>query len=119
MARKATGPRLMTLQPRVRELQPRLAPLISSSSGWNKGDAPKRLTGRVLQRRNQRIKVAHGYTCADCGRITMDLEIDHRIPMHLGGDDSDENCQPLCFNADGTGCHQVKTKAERQALGLG
>ena len=42
-----------------------------------------------------------------------DHEIDHRVPLHLGGKNDDENLQTLCRSTDGhDGCHDKKTRTE-------
>lgn len=47
--------------------------------------------------RRRRILEQHGGMCAypECF-VCTELEIDHQIPLALGGRDSDENCWPLC-----------------------
>lgn len=46
------------------------------------------------------------------------LELDHRVPLHLGGTNDDDNLWLLC-----NGCHKAKTSAEQsvrlKALGAG
>jgi 5-methylcytosine-specific restriction endonuclease McrA len=80
-----------------------------------------RLTGHALQKRNDRIKKRDGYKCADCGRITDQLEIDHIVPLSKGGSDTDDtNLQLLCATPNGTGCHARKTAKEKgQRVRLG
>jgi 5-methylcytosine-specific restriction endonuclease McrA len=76
-------------------------------------DKLPRLTGRALQTRNNRIKLRDGYKCADCARITADLEVDHIVPLSKGGSDADEtNLQLLCVGPSNTGCHAKKTARE-------
>lgn len=41
--------------------------------------------------------------------LTSNLELDHIIPLHLGGSNDCENLQLLC-----TDCHKTKTIRERQ-----
>lgn len=77
---------------------------------WSKGkDAPKRLQGRALQTRNDRIKQRDNYTCQKCGRVTIELEVDHIIPLAISHDDSDAAVQCLCLD-----CHALKTAAEHR-----
>jgi 5-methylcytosine-specific restriction endonuclease McrA len=58
--------------------------------------------------RRERILEAKGRVCArlDCDE-THGLEIDHIIPIALGGKDRDDNLEPLC-RAD----HAIKTKRD-------
>jgi len=48
-----------------------------------------------------------GYSCRVCGRVSRDLLIDHIMPLHLGGRESDDNRQALCSE-----CHQIKSDRE-------
>ncbi|HGW4115666.1 TPA: HNH endonuclease [Serratia marcescens] len=48
-----------------------------------------------------------------CGRLTEyphGFELDHKVALHQGGADTDENCQILCCGDEG--CHLKKTKAD-------
>lgn len=45
--------------------------------------------------------------CSAAGRVTAATEVDHIIPLFLGGDDAWDNLQPLCHD-----CHVDKTNAE-------
>lgn len=111
-----TVARLPTLKPRIATLntrRTRMAEPTGERTPWgNSTSAPLRLRGRALQARNNRIKVRDRYMCAGCGRVTTEVEVDHRIPMSQGGKDNDDNLQLLCVNSDGTGCHAAKTKRE-------
>lgn len=40
-------------------------------------------------------------------RVSKSTELDHIIPLHLGGSDSDSNRQALCSD-----CHKAKTASE-------
>lgn len=82
---------------------------------WKKTAPQKRLTGRALQERNKRIKVRDRFTCQNrlCGLVTAQLQVDHRLPVALGGDDSEENCRCLCEV-----CHDIKTKIENHGMML-
>lgn len=48
-------------------------------------------------------------TCQMCFRPTDEkgYDLDHRIPLEIGGDDSDDNLHPLCRP-----CHKLKTKGD-------
>ncbi|MEV8518660.1 HNH endonuclease signature motif containing protein [Dyella marensis] len=79
---------------------------------WAPTPSEKRITGRALQRRRQRIWTQDP-RCAHCGRVTeypSGFELDHRVPLHQGGDDVDSNCQVLCAGPDG--CHARKTAGD-------
>jgi 5-methylcytosine-specific restriction protein A len=96
--------RLTKLETRVQPLQPNRQP-------WQKSDLVKRITGRRLQARNDRIKLRDLWTCQHCGRITTDLEIDHKVQLSEGGTEDDSNVNALCVI-----CHLEKSIAERKLM---
>lgn len=61
-------------------------------------------SARPWRRRRLRILRRDLYTCQKCGYIGHDLEVDHKIPLHKGGTDADDNLQSLCEK-----CHKFKT----------
>jgi 5-methylcytosine-specific restriction endonuclease McrA len=68
------------------------------------------MTGRRLQARRLKLWTLNPY-CAICGRLTdldskaaMAFHLDHKVPLHKGGEDEDHNCQVLCIP-----CHDQKT----------
>lgn len=83
--------------------------------------ADRRITGRRLQARRLAVW-QRDPTCAVCGRVVdypRGFELDHKVPLFMGGEDVEENCQVLCVHfkvIDGqltkTGCHASKTSAE-------
>ena len=57
--------------------------------------------------RRRRIFLAHGGVCGFCHEEIDPCggyEIDHEIPLALGGSDADGNCYPLHVR-----CHEIKT----------
>ena len=76
------------------------------------GAAIERITGWKLQKIRQRILLRDEYTCQMCGRVGADLLIDHIVPLHLGGQESDENRQSIC-----DACHMAKNEREAQDRG--
>lgn len=66
----------------------------------------ERLRGRkaVEQRKRRLAKEPLCRHCKAKGIYRIADEVDHIIPLALGGDDSDANTQPLCFE-----CHAVKS----------
>lgn len=78
----------------------------------------RRMTGSRLQARRLRLWTASP-TCAVCGRVVEypgGFELDHCVPLHQGGADTDDNCQILCCGPDG--CHHRKTVAEGGDMGV-
>lgn len=50
--------------------------------------------------------------CEEEGRTTMAVEVDHIVPLFIGGADSDSNTQNLCKP-----CHDAKTKVDLAGAG--
>lgn len=76
----------------------------------------RRITGRTLQNRRLKLWTQNPH-CARCGRLVdypHGFELDHVVPLHQGGPDTDENCQVLCVymttDMGKAGCHVEKTK---------
>jgi 5-methylcytosine-specific restriction protein A len=51
----------------------------------------------------------YGKKCQMCFSLTDErgYDLDHHIPLEIGGDDSDDNLRPLCRP-----CHRLKTKGD-------
>jgi 5-methylcytosine-specific restriction protein A len=95
--------KLTTLRPRVATIDTRRGA----------GAAVERIRGWRLHKIRQRILLRDGYTCRVCGRVSVDLIVDHVVPLHLGGPESDANRQSLCVD-----CHKVKSDKEEKERGL-
>jgi 5-methylcytosine-specific restriction protein A len=96
--------RLRTLAPRVAACDLRRVKAMVT--------ADHRVTGRALQARRQRLWKQNP-NCAGCGCMTVypyGFELDHRIPLYQGGEDTEANCQILCNGPDG--CHLAKTRED-------
>lgn len=95
--------KLQTLKPRVQRANLlRVAPLSVDHE-------VVRLSGRRLQERNERVLAANPL-CVYCqakGIIRAAVEVDHRVPLHLGGPDTENNLQGLCRE-----CHDDKSAQE-------
>lgn len=88
-----------------------------------KAVADRRITGRRLQARRKDIWLRDP-TCAKCKRVVSypsGFELDHIVPLFMGGEDTEDNCQVLCVEVriiDGrrvkTGCHAEKSATEEQ-----
>jgi 5-methylcytosine-specific restriction enzyme A len=78
----------------------------------------ERIRGGKLQKIRERILRRDGWLCQEClkvGRTTIAKEIDHRVPLHLGGAESDANRWSLCRS-----CHDLKSAQEsRERTGRG
>jgi 5-methylcytosine-specific restriction protein A len=95
--------RLSTIPPKVKTIDTRRG----------SGAAVERIRGYALQKIRLRILLRDGYACRVCGRASADgLEIDHVVPLHLGGKETDQNRQALCPE-----CHAAKSAIEERGRG--
>lgn len=92
--------KLSTIQPRIYTVDLRRGV----------GAGTERIRGGKLTKIRARILLRDGYTCRVCGRVSVDLIVDHIIPLHLGGAESDENRQSLCQEP----CHRMKSEMEEK-----
>jgi len=95
---------LKTLKPRVETIDTR------------KGASPAttRIRGRALETIRDRILLRDCYTCKRCGLVSARNVVDHVVPLHLGGAESDSNRQTLCIP-----CHDAKSAREEKNRELG
>jgi len=90
----------------------RLKPRISViTTGRASALVAERIRGRRAVERNERFLAEHP-VCESC-RERAATEVDHRMPLHLGGLDAEPNLQGLCHT-----CHAAKTTAEQAARNL-
>ena len=74
--------------------------------------AVERIRGGRLTKIRERIAIRDEYTCQMCGRVTVNGEVDHKVPLHLGGQETDENRWWLCPD-----CHAAKSEGEENDRG--
>jgi len=74
--------------------------------------AVERIRGGRLTKIRERIAIRDEYTCQMCGRVTVNGEVDHKVPLHLGGQETDANRWWLC-----PGCHAAKSEREEGRRG--
>lgn len=105
----ATKPaKLQTLKPKLQVLDTRRVPTLDTKAG-----ATQRVRGRKWMTQRQRIQMRDACTCAGCGLVRIDHEVDHIVPLEQGGSNDDSNLQLLCSGPDG--CHAKKTAREARA----
>lgn len=99
---------LATLKPRLAALNTNRAPVLNIKAG-----STLMPSGRRWMATRERVALAHGYRCAQCGAVWLSGRdhIDHIVPREQGGSNEDSNLQPLCD----VPCHAGKTKAEAKA----
>ena len=68
-----------------------------TTPGYKQPPGWKQTRARILKR--------DAYTCYLCNEPGH--EVDHKIPVHLGGGHDDDNLAAIC-----TPCHKAKTQAE-------
>lgn len=76
----------------------------------------KRITGRVLQSRNRRLLAREPLcrACVEQCKVTAAVQVDHIVPLHLGGSEDESNLQGLCLK-----CHDAKSAKEAKNRGTG
>ena len=57
------------------------------------------------------VLVEGGFTCVDCGLVSMSNQIDHQVPLEQGGSNDKENLRIRCI-----ACHAKKTASETKGL---
>ena len=67
---------------------------------------------KMTKGRRKRILKKRGHKCYICEATDVPLELDHQVPLFLGGPDEDFNIRPLC-----EACHKRKTVAENRIRG--
>lgn len=107
---------------RLRTIQPRITTMARQTMAKVPAVADRRITGRRLQQRRKAIWTQNP-TCSACGRIVLyphGFELDHKIPLFMGGEDVEDNCQVLCVfvevingNKIKKGCHADKTLKDK------
>ena len=72
--------------------------------------AEDRIRGHALTKIRERIILRDGAACRKCEKMAGRLVVDHIVPLHLGGAESDENRQLLCE----VPCHRDKCLEEEK-----
>jgi 5-methylcytosine-specific restriction enzyme A len=93
-------PKIITLQPNIKKIQLGIGSSVNT----------ERIRGWQLTKIRERILLRDEYTCQVCGRVSVNLIVDHKIPLANGGHESDENRQSLCAEP----CHRLKSEKEEK-----
>lgn len=110
----AQGKEEIAVMKKERERISLLKPKVQTIDTRKGSSAPvQRIRGWQLTKIRERVLLRDEYTCQQCGRSSPDLEVDHIIPLHLGGAESDENRQSLCHE-----CHEKKSEQEEKGRGV-
>lgn len=75
-----------------------------------KAGTTPRIRGDKWVKTRQTALLEGGFTCVDCGHVSMDNQIDHDTPLEQGGSNDPSNLRVRCIP-----CHAAKTKAEAKA----
>lgn len=94
-------PKINTLNPRITRIDTRQGAPI----------AVNRIRGYELTGIRERIALRAGYLCEICGRVTGPRQgvVDHIVPLHMGGQESDSNRQWIDQR-----CHDLKSEQEEK-----
>lgn len=97
----------------MKMLKPKLAVLNTNRVRVldTKAGATERVRGSAWMKVRHAVLARDLYTCAGCGLVRRDHEVDHVQPLEQGGDAMGlHNMQLLCAGPDG--CHARKSAAE-------
>lgn len=96
--------RLHGLKPRLQVSSTSRVPVLQTKAGTT-----ERPRGRAWMQTRERVALAQGYRCVDCGCVWTPNrdQVDHDAPLERGGSNDDSNLRLRC-----DGCHKVKTAAE-------
>lgn len=75
-----------------------------------KAGATPRIRGDAWMATRRQVQQRDKFTCAACGAVRADHEVDHITPLEQGGSNDHTNLQLLCGGPDR--CHASKSKAE-------
>ncbi len=97
------------MTPKITTLKPRIATLDTRQGS---SAAVDRIRGYRLTQIRERIALRAGYQCEICGRVTGPRQgvVDHRQPLHLGGQETDANREWICIEP----CHRLKSEREEK-----
>lgn len=59
------------------------------------------IEGKITAQEWKELKERYGNRCLCCGRNDVKLELDHVVPLAMGGKHSIDNAQPLCRSCNG------------------
>lgn len=108
--------KLLRLPNRLASIATTRLPTLQTKAG-----ATPRTRGSAWMAIRQRVKLRDSHTCAGCGSIRNDHEVDHIVPLEQGGTDEMSNLQLLCAWFDDTGvkrgCHADKSAIEAKERG--
>ena len=94
--------KLNRLPSRLQSIVTNRLPVLETKAGTT-----PRIRGDAWMKTRRKVLVDGGFTCVDCGHVSMSNEIDHDTPLEQGGSNDQSNLRIRC-----TVCHAAKTKAE-------
>lgn len=98
--------RLQTIKPRLAAVNANLVRVLATKAGVS-----ERVRGSAWMARKAAVQERDNSTCAACGLVRADHDVDHIIPLEQGGDPMAlANLQLLCSGTDR--CHAKKTARE-------
>lgn len=98
--------RLKTIGPRLATLKTAPVRVLHTKAGTS-----ERVRGSAWMARKAAVQIRDRFTCATCGLVRDDHDVDHIVPLEQGGDAmAMNNLQLLCSGPDR--CHAKKTARE-------
>lgn len=74
---------------------------ISRAAVRNRRARRNYIEGKITKKEWLDLLEKYGHKCLKCGRTDVKLELDHVVPLALGGEHSIRNAQPLCRSCNG------------------
>ena len=95
---------------KITSIKPSITTIIDTRIGSSPNT--ERIRGGRLSKIRQRIALRDQFACQICGRLTLKGEVDHIVPLFLGGSNADANMQWLDKE-----CHKAKSEREEGERG--
>lgn len=100
--------RLTTLKPRLATLDTRRV-AVQQGTERLRGTTWRNIRDRIMRRDAGLCQV-----CKEAGRLSVAAQVDHKVPLFMGGSNDDSNLQAICDP-----CHTAKSAQEATNRAIG